>query len=221
LCDFWKVFLIFLFLDYGNSDLLVLSDICHLPEKFASQPQYCYRTKFNCIDNELEASYKVLTEYLLNESSKFKVVSYSEGHYYIELFDSDSCFNCKIDPNYKLVKNEIASKENLIQPDTTEKTLEIGSVHEFIVSFLGDQELFFNLKSEHTQLLKLQDDINTSEVKAALKIHSKPQIGDLVLAKFYEEDRLAYNWYRGQIQDINGEKIKVFYLGKKFELVFF
>jgi len=71
------------------------------------------------------------------------------------------------------------------------------------------------------QLLKLQDDINTSEVKAALKIHSKPQIDDLVLAKFYEEDRSAYNWYRGQILDINGEKIKVFYLGKKCELVFF
>ncbi len=230
---------LFLFLDYGNSDLLVLSDICHLPEKFASQPQYCYRTKFNGIDNELEASYEILTEYLLNENSKFKVVSYSDGYYFIELFDSDSCFNSKIDPNYKLFNN-ITQTESAIGPvvkieetsicretfetkleitkrvELSEKLLEIGSEHEFTVSFVSEKELCFNLKCDVEKLEGLQKEINSPEVTGPLKTYNnlnELKVNDVVLAKFYEEDRSTFNWYRARIQAINDDKITAFYLG--------
>ncbi len=222
---------------------MILADICELPDKFASQPQYCYKVKFSGIKAEQETFLEILSEYMLNDSSKIKIVSFFDNFYFIELFDSDSCFNSKIDPDYKLYchDNDLTLVEPLVKLDETTtlagssveakeiqiksgssgkldsvgKILEIGSIHEFIISFLDDQELFFNLKIDHPQILKLQDHINTAEVKATLKACDEPEIGDLVLAKFYEEDRSAYSWYRAQILDTNNNSnFKVFYLGK-------
>ncbi len=108
-------------------------------------------------------------------------------------------------------KNEAVKRVEL-----NEKLLEIGSEHKFTVSFVSEKELCFNLKSDVEKLEGLQKDINNPEVTGPLKACNnlnELKVNDVVLAKFYEEDRSTFNWYRARIQAINDDKITAFYLG--------
>ncbi len=94
--------------------------------------------------------------------------------------------------------------------------LEIGSEHQFTISFISDKELSINLKSEVEELEALQKDINSSEITESqqnFKNLNELCVDDVVLAKFYEEDRSNFNWYRARIQALDNDKITVFYLG--------
>jgi len=104
----------------------------------------------------------------------------------------------------------------------SEKLLEIGSEHEFTVSFVSEKELCFNLKCDVEKLEGLQKEINSPEVTGPLKTYNnlnELKVNDVVLSKFYEEDRSTFNWYRARIQAINDDKITALYLGMIYFIV--
>ena len=104
--------------------------------------------------------------------------------------------------------------------ELSEKILDIGSEHQFDVSFLSEKDLYFNLKCEVEKLEALQRDINSSEVTESLQFYknlNELNVNDVVMAKFYEADRLTFNWYRAKIQAINDDNITAFYLGMNFK----
>lgn len=79
--------------------------------------------------------------------------------------------------------------------------------------FGSDTEIYVNLADQLEDLCELQTEINNDVTQinksSSLKCVFKP--GDLVLAKFFEEDR-TYNWYRARILSQNGDLFNVLYI---------
>ena len=80
--------------------------MCKLTDKFSikEHPQYSYKVQLNKItlNLELENHIEALTECLGEEGFKFKVISYKDGLYDIELWDNKMqvCYNKLIDESY-------------------------------------------------------------------------------------------------------------------------
>lgn len=96
--------------------------------------------------------------------------------------------------------------------------LSLNSVHEFRTAFFGgDEEIHLHLTNEQEELEKLHEELNskreTDNLQAAIQTNVK--VGDVVLAKFYEEDRVTFSWYRARVNHIDSDhKYTVSYLGK-------
>ena len=71
------------------------------------------------------------------------------------------------------------------------------------ISSCSENELFVNLTSQYEALEQLQSEIN-ADVQSINKStnDSKFKVNDLVLAKFYNEDR-TFDWYRAKITAID------------------
>ena len=80
------------------------------------------------------------------------------------------------------------------------------------ISSCSENELFVNLTSQYEALEQLQSEIN-ADVQSINKSanDSKFKVNDLVLAKFYNEDR-TFDWYRAKITAIDSNIYQVFYI---------
>ena len=92
---------------------------------------------------------------------------------------------------------------------------EIGSVHEYAVaSFEGIDELYLHQMWQVDILNILQAKINEQEAIDSYRAVSSVEKGDAVLAKFYEEDRQSFSWYRAVVLGVTAKEISIFFTGK-------
>ena len=109
------------------------------------------------------------------------------------------------------------------EPDTREldqnseimiaKTLK-PNFYNFKISYFDDQNIYIHLAEDYSDLIQLQKDLNEIKLTDSLIFFDKRDVlhvNKFVLAKFYEEDRINFSWYRARIINI-AEKISVFYL---------
>lgn len=100
--------------------------------------------------------------------------------------------------------------------------LEVGSVHKYKLAFFASEtEIYFNLAAEYDCLAQMQDEINKSKNSiSGFQNMNEVKIGDVVLAKFYEEDHSSFSWYRVRIVDLSDkDMVTVFYLGLRWMVV--
>lgn len=92
---------------------------------------------------------------------------------------------------------------------------EIGSVHEYSVASVSSiDEIYLHQVWQVDALDKLQAEINQEEESASYKTVANANKDDVVLAKFYEEDRVAFSWYRAVVLNVTeSSEVSVFFTG--------
>lgn len=95
------------------------------------------------------------------------------------------------------------------------KKFEIGSVHEYsVASVSAIDEIYLHQAWQVDFLDKLQARINQDKEGAGYKAVMAVNKSDAVLAKFYEEDRVAFSWYRAVVLDVKtSNQVSVFFTG--------
>ncbi len=228
------------YIDYGNSDKVVINDLIELPTKYDLNhfKQFAYHVKFNQVSFNPNLHLRKLEEYLQSEFLNIKVVSaeneqknkHDMSIYSVEFWSEDMkvCLNTLIDASY--LPKETAqfakksSKEH-IQPSLVVSKPRL--IEETSLKFLG-KEMTVNTSSTYIEKLTkpfylcleqdissrkdLQESMNQFYTKnSTTSTNSSLKLNDYCAV--FSED----NWFRAQVKQTNSNEFLLFYIDFGYE----